>query len=174
MIKKESIPYYLLTFVIFILLKIAYRSADTSTLLWLLQPINDLFSFFTSSEWVYNQELGFYHSDQNIAIDKSCSGGNFFILSFIMLMISGVSIFKRHKAKIIFILISFCISYVFTIVANTSRIIVLYKLREFRLDSFQWVHEAAGSFIYLAFLILLYQICFHFYTHQITTHEKSF
>jgi len=174
MIKKETLPYYVLAFALFIGLKIAYRNADNSTLIWLLKPINYLFSLFTASAWVYDEEVGFFHASYNIVIDKSCSGGNFFILSFMMILISWISIFKKHKSKIIFILISLCISYVFTIFVNTSRIIVLFKLQEFQLDSFQWIHEATGSFIYLVFLILLYLTGFYYQNQKITTYEKSF
>jgi len=173
MIKKENIPYYILLTIAFITSKILYRSADIESINWLLKPINSLFTSFTNSRWVFIPESGYYHEDLNILINKSCSGANFFILTFSMLVIILIHKFERHLSKILFILFSLGISFVFTIFVNTSRIIILTQINALKLDRFHWSHEAVGSFIYLLFLIVLYQIAQYIQTQKFISYERS-
>lgn len=174
MIKKDTIPYYIFAFAVFMLLKILYRNADHADLYWLLAPTNYLFALFMDSQYVFNANQGFIHSGLNIVINKSCSGGNFFILVFMMMFVSWISIFRKRKSKFIFILTSLFASYFFTIIVNTSRIVVLSSIDFPHGDWMSWIHEAVGSFIYLFFLVLFYQLAYFIFHHKFNPNERSF
>ena len=156
--KDISILYYSVLFLFFIVMKLMYTKMDNSDLHFLLNPTHAIVTLLTGSTAIFCMDKGFFFENLNIAIDKSCSGFNFWILSFIMLSYVCVSFYKTNKSKLLAILVLFAITFFTTIFVNTSRIMVaIFILKTFpKSMNYTWLHQMQGIFIYLSFLILLY------------------
>lgn len=160
MIKNKKIIYYLTTIAICILLKLYYSISDNSGLFFLLKPTDKIIEIVLNSSSQVMNNGGFFHAKLNILIDKSCSGFNFLIITFIMLSFAVSKILNSRTKKVLSFLILLVISYILTILVNSSRILLsvflnnsVTKLFDYQLS---WLHQAEGSFIYLFFLILIY------------------
>jgi exosortase K len=158
---KKNTPYYILTLVVFILLKIGYKSASNNTLGFLLKPTNKLVEIITNSRSTYSSINGFFYSDFNIVINKSCSGYNYWLILFIMGSFLGLYHAQNLLQKSIVIPISLLIGFVLTILVSTSRIYVSLLLKHqtdriSHLISEQSSHEIIGITINLTFLITTY------------------
>ena len=146
--------------VAFIILKIGYKFADTQDLLCLIKPVDVMLSFILGSTSVYS-ENGFYFSDLNIVIDKSCSGFNLMLIAFLVFY---YQLSKRSKLPIQFIknsLLSLVLAYVFTVFVNSSRILssILIQSKTQSFINYQHlIHESIGIINNLTFLILAYLI----------------
>ena len=157
---SKNLPFFILVFVIVVWLKIFNNIATNDELLFLLQPTN----FFIE---IWSGEYSFYLDGYNfetlgIVINRSCSGINFFIISFSLFAIS--SFFYCHKIwqKIFMIFVALSIAYFVTIFATVSRILVYlviypakYYLPSIATENF---HQLEGSFIYLFLLVGFYLI----------------
>ena len=157
----NKIPYYLFAVGIFILLKLSYSFVDNDDLTFLLKPVSNLIVLLTGSKSVYLPDIGYYHENLNIVVEKSCSGFNFWILCFIMLTFLSLKYFERSFHKVLIIPMALLASYFFTIFVNTSRIftsIILQGQANNFLPSrpHYMLHEIVGIITNLAFLILIY------------------
>jgi exosortase K len=129
----------------------------------LIAPTNYLIELITSSPAHYAPESGYFHKELNIIIEKSCSGFNFWILCFIMLAFLALNYYSSNKKKILVLPITLFISYILTIFANTSRII-LSILGQNAANNFITprphliLHNVIGTFVYLFFLIASYLV----------------
>ena len=157
---KNSI-YYVLASALFIILKFAHASAENNDLYFLLKAVNQIIGFVLDSSSDYNQDIGFYHKTLNITIDKSCSGFNFLLLSFLILYLSNLKVLKSHFLKIIGIPLALILAFIFTVFVNTSRILTSILIEKKTNLNYSWLHEAEGSFIYVSFIILLYLFINH-------------
>lgn len=159
---KKNIPYYLILMVLFILLKLGYKVADNDQLGFLLKPTDKFVGVITSSQSVYLPESGYYHEQLNIVIDKSCSGFNFWLLTFALLTFLSLKYLPKHSHKAISIPASLVFAYVITIFTNTSRIVasILIQSQSYPImeSNGPVVHEAIGIVTNLTFLILIYYI----------------
>jgi exosortase K len=81
---NKNIPYYIAAAGFFILLKAGYTFAGNDNLIFLLSPTDKLVGLLTGSHSVYLTESGYFHSALNITVDKSCSGFNLWVLSFLV------------------------------------------------------------------------------------------
>ena len=122
---------------IFLLLKYAFTIADASDLIFLLKPTNIFVGLLTGSHSVYIECNGYYHETLNIIINKSCSGFNFWLLSFLSFAYLKLPIPTALGC-----------AYLLTIFANTSRIFASIAMQS------RALHEAIGIITYLSFLIL--------------------
>lgn len=160
MIKNNNIPYYLVVIILFILFKFGFRLATNNSLLLLLKPTDYLVGILIGSKSVYFANSGYYHNQLNFLIDKSCSGFNFMLLSFLMLTLLGLKHFDSNVKKVITIPVAIITAYLLTIFANTSRIfssIVVQNHTNNSLVNYQnIIHESIGITIYLTFLVLTY------------------
>jgi len=152
----KNIPYYILAGLLFVALKLLHMFADNDALVFLIKPTNSLIEVITNSDSVYSSEAGFFHEKLNIVVDRSCSGFNFWMLCCIMLLFTGIKFMKTRATKLGLFPIALLISYCVTILVNTSRIMVSLVLKNSPLNTYEWMHRAEGSFIYLSFLIVLY------------------
>lgn len=141
---------------LFGLLKLIYKFGNNDLVYGLTFPTNYLFSIIENSSWIYNSELGFFHEDLNIIIDKSCCGGNFFILCMSPIYFSGLAFIKSSRSIFGLILISGMAGYGYTIFINVSRISILSMVNEYGIGIDGWTHEAIGSFVYLSALVILF------------------
>ena len=128
--------------------------------MFLLKPTDSLISILTNSESVYQVDNGFYHDKFNILIDKSCSGYNFFLLCFLMLLFLFLKYIKRNYNRILSFFLCLIGAYFFTIFVNTSRIYVSVILQNTTIDFFNVeqniIHESIGVVTNLSFLIIIY------------------
>jgi exosortase K len=163
LLTNKNIPFYITTAGIFLLLKYAFTQSNTNSLLFLLNPIDKVVGLMTGSKSIYLSNSGFYHENLNILIDKSCSGFNFWILSF--LLFANLSIKYQDKTinKIISIHAALIATYFLTIFANSSRIIasIAVSIQTNALLSeyaHSLLHEAVGIITNLTFLVLVYYL----------------
>ncbi len=168
----KNTTYYLMAFVLFVLLKFLYASANTNDLYFLLNPLNTVIGFVLDSSSIYYSDIGFFHKTLKITIDKSCSGFNFLLLSFLITYCSSLKVFKSNVLKIIGLPITFIVSYIFTLMVNASRILSAIFIEKQTNLNYSWLHEAEGIFIYVSFLILLYFVINHIQRNILKHHEK--
>ncbi len=153
--------YYLAAAGIFITLKFWYAGTANENLFFLLQPTDKIISLVTGTSSVYSPENGFYHDQLNIMIERSCSGFNFLILSFLVFTCLLIKHFKRMSSRIIvFPAVMVCV-YLFTIFVNSSRILVSVIVQKEAGNFFpdrphHLIHEVIGIVTNLTFLVLTY------------------
>jgi len=166
---NKNIPYYLSAIVLFLLFKFGYTLAENNDLSFLLKPTNKLVGLLTGSHSVYLADKGYFHESLNIFIDKSCSGFNFWILSFIIFTYSAVKYFEKPLQKLLTIPTALIGAYLLTIFVNTSRIIASLVVHNQTKDTFQnhqhLLHEGIGVTTNLTFLIFAYILIEKLLTH---------
>jgi len=156
---KKQAYYYLITFALFVLFKFAYRYADTDMLLFLLKPTDKLISILTTSNSIYMPDIGFYHKQIDIVIDKSCAGFNFWMLSFLMLSFLGLKYVSSKWRQLGIIPLALIGAYILTLFVNTSRIFVAISIQNQTKSlsiNQHIIHEAIGIVTNLSFLIIAY------------------
>ena len=164
--------YYIVGIALFIGLKLMYSNANNNQVFILLKPVDKIVSFIFDSHSVYNNNTGFFHEKLNITIDKSCSGFNFLMLSFILLYFSFLKSLKSQFLKILVIPLALLFAYSFTLFVNASRVLTAIFIKKKTSLDYAWLHEAEGVFIYLSFLIALYISINYVQNKIINTHEK--
>ena len=169
----KNIEYYVVTVLIFILLKLGFKYADQEDVIFLLKPTDMLINLITGSSSIYIETQGYYHEQLNIIVDKSCAGFNFWILSFTMITFLFLKYTRSHLQKIVSILIALISAFFLTLLVNTSRIFVSIitqsKLSDILNLKANIIHEGIGIIINLSFLILTYLIIEKF----INTYNKK-
>jgi len=141
-------------------MKFTFTYADNDDLTLLLKPTDKLVGILTGSNSVYHLESGYFHEHLNIVIDKSCSGYNFWLLSFLLFTYLALKHFDRTLQKIIAITTALIFAYLLTIFSTTSRIFTSIVIQRFTKNIFgnhqNILHEAIGIVTNLTFLILTY------------------
>jgi exosortase K len=161
----SDLPFYGFIALIFIGFKLLYKSFENEDLLILITPVSYLVGFFTDSPLSFSIENGYYLPNLNILIDASCSGFNFWLISFVVLGFAVVTNVVDKKQKGILLILSLFIAYFLTIIANTSRIISIIKMNNLLPnlnEKYDWLHATQGTFVYLFFLIGFYLIALKF------------
>lgn len=157
---KDNFVYYLIIAIIFILLKLGYKIANTNQLLFILKPINKQVEFLTGFHSIYIPEKGYYYSNLNVIIDKSCSGFNFWLLSFVLFAYLGLKYYSKTIYKISVISFSLTWGYLLTIFVNTARIFTSIVIQKQSLNILpnhqELLHESIGIITNLSFLVLAY------------------
>lgn len=174
MIKKDII-YIGVCFVIFACLRFAFSFLDTEMMQFLLMPTNKLIEVIVGSNGEYIDGVGYFHSQLNIVINKSCSGYNFWLIGF--LMASFVLIKSQKINFLLTIPLALVISYMVTILANVSRIAGYILLMKGKLPQYidpndTWLHQMEGIFVYLSFLILFF-LTLNYTITKIKENEKT-
>ena len=166
----KNISLYITGATIFILMKIAYRQAETNDLTFLLSPTSQLVGIVTGSKPVHQAESGYYFESLHIFIDKSCSGFNFWALSFFLFLYLAVKHFNKISNKILSIPIALITAYLLTVLVNSSRIfvsiIVQSRTKNIITTQQHLLHEGIGIITNLTFLILTYIIIEKTLTHK--------
>ena len=155
------------------MLKFGFRFAENDSLIFLLKPTKKFIELLTGSNSIYISDKGYYFSQLNFLIDKSCAGFNFWVLSFLMLTFLGLNNLNNHFKKMLTIPLALTGAYFFTIFANVSRIfasIVIQNQTNSYFESQQHlIHESIGIITYLSFLIFMY-----FLANKILTNKISY
>jgi exosortase K len=168
----KNITYYIIAFALFITLKFVYSQASNDMVLFMLKPISELLSIITTNDAVYTTSSGFFFQELNITIDKSCSGINFWLMSFMVCIVSIIPKKRTLLEKTIAFPIAFILAYVLTLFANTSRILISIFIEKNTNFNYSWLHQAQGVFIYLTFLILFYLLINHLLSKTKLRHAK--
>jgi exosortase K len=143
----------------FIALKFWYAYAATQHLLWLLWPTDALVGGVLGSVSSFDPTRGFVHTDWHIAIDKSCSGFNFWLLCSGLLLVSALRQQKPSAGWGGWLVLLPVLGYVLTLLVNASRIITAVGIQRVfpaAARQFPWLHQAEGVLVYLVFLLLIY------------------
>jgi exosortase K len=157
---KQNLPYYIVLALTFILLKYVYTQTETSDLKLLLEPTSKAVEFLTGRTYFFTSTQGYFFEELNVTINKSCSGFNFFTLSFVLLSTLTISYLKNNNQKVFSIILSLFGAYFLSILANSSRIYSSIILQEkiqllTSLDA-SIIHESIGIINNLTFLIVAY------------------
>lgn len=160
---------------LFLLLKVGYTQTNSDDLLFLLSPTDKLISLFTSSTSDYIRGSGYFYSEFNILIEKSCAGFNFLILCFLIGYITCLQHLVKISKRWIALPISLLCSYFLTITVNTSRILISISLNASKniFTDISGFHQFQGTFIYLFFLMLSYLILKHLLNKRIKNEELA-
>ena len=150
---KKDLIYYLLAIIVFVILKMSFTWTDNKDLDFLLGPTDNLISLATSSNSQIVDDGSYFHQRLNILIDKSCSGFNFLILCFLMLVFVSIKNVPDTNYKILIFPLVLVLSY-------SSRILFSVFINEFlasiEVVEYIWLHQAEGAFVYLFSLVLIY------------------
>jgi len=140
---------------VLLILKGLFSFANINQLQWLLTPIVYLVEICTAIDFIWEPNIG-YTSYDNIIIEKSCSGGNFFIICLLLFFIKKWNPFHLNvKALKVFSI--FIIAFGITIITNTMRIVSAIKLASFNTEitfiNHKSSHLLLGSIIYIFMLL---------------------
>lgn len=155
----SDLPYYGMMMLVFIAAKLVEPYLGHQALQGLLAPVSHSVAVFTGSPIAFFAESGYHLPMLSIVIDKSCSGFNFLLIAFIVIGLSfSFQAKKSFLESLKMIFFSMMLSYLLTILANTSRIISIIKMNQLFpvLEQYEWVHAAQGTFVYLLFLVGFY------------------
>ena len=151
----RSLP-YLLLLVAYAAAKLAYAAAGTADVRWLLAPTNALVELLLSSTSEFVPGRGYVHPALGIVIDKSCAGGNFGLLS--ALLLSATYLWQRGPRPILALPLLVLLAYPLTLLVNAARIAGAVQLGQLLPPALApaWLHEAQGALVYLFFLLAAY------------------
>lgn len=123
-----------------------------------LKPTAYLVHLIFGITFDYVKDIGFINQRLGIVIGKSCSGINYFIIMFLMLLV----LFSHKKRKVRWFISYLGLSYIVTIIANGSRIILsilFMKLNILNAKIYErLMHEIIGIVVYFIFLLAVYLI----------------
>ena len=170
--KTKNIIYYGIVFLLVIVAKAAYTFASNDTLVFILKPLSQIISVITNADFIYSGAAGFYFETLNITIDKSCSGINFWCISFLVFMLLLLKFCKSHLQKILLFPVVIFVTYGLTLFANSSRILTSIFIAKQTHFNYSWLHQAEGVFIYLSFLMLSYTLLNRSLSKFNSHHEK--
>ena len=105
-------------------LKIYYSRTDSDGLLWILAPTAWWVRTFSGIPFEYLPHAGYVNHSFRFVIAASCSGIQFLIVSASLLLFSFLPRIRRRKDGFGWLGISFFVSYVFTVLVNSFRIIL--------------------------------------------------
>ncbi|WP_430412170.1 exosortase K [Kordia sp.] len=138
-------------------LKAIYSAITLEHLRYFMYPMIPVIELFSQTAFNWIPEVG-YSSSLNICIEKSCAGGNFFIICFAFLSFKlwKFRTFLQFSFRIVFL--GIC-SYLIMILANTARIVSAIKLVQWeQTASFidpKTAHLALGSILYVLILLFI-------------------
>jgi exosortase K len=156
---KKAATYSFVFLVGFALLfKTFYSLATNDMLQFVLLPTSQLVSLFLHKSFVYSLETGFYFPALQITINKYCAGLNFFLITLLSTFLTLEISYQTFKQKLVLFLCLCLLTYLLTIFANVSRILIAIRSRylPFEWVETTWFHEAQGTFVYLSLLLLAY------------------
>ena len=176
MINKKNVPFYFAALVAFICLKAYHRMAGVDEFALFIFPVSKIIEFLTGAEASYIIGEGYYFQSLDVLINKSCSGFNFCLISFLLFTFLFVSHFEKPIKKVGALLSSILLSYVLTVVVNASRIYALIVLQDMRVSFFiadqDILHQCVGIITYLTFLVLTYLAIERFLNKRTNSHAK--
>ena len=154
MLPKINPIHYVLLAIIFVSIKFLYTQLTVNDLTFIIGPVRLIITLFTKAQSTFLHNQGYYFAELKIIIDRSCSGFTLWIISFLSMSLLSIKHAISTKARLVGFGIAIILSYLFTILANSSRILTLILLQD--LAKINWIHEGTGVLINLTFLIITY------------------
>jgi len=105
-------------------LKYHYSRASVDDLFWILSPTAGLVEWLSGVSFLYDPSKGFVDAVQGIAIAPACGGVNFLIIAFVMSFFSFEGRYETWKGRVLWLAVSFLLSYAMTLAVNSIRICV--------------------------------------------------
>lgn len=154
MIFSSRWPHCAVAIVAFMVAKLLYARATTADVQFLLAPTNALVELMLNSTSVFDPARGYVHSGLRIVIDRSCAGGTFWLLSWLLL--TSTYLHQHGRQPVLTALVLVAISFGLTLSVNAARIVgavTLSRTLPASVPQPAWLHEAQGALVYLFFLV---------------------
>lgn len=139
--------------------KYYYSSASVNDLNWILAPTTAAVEIVTGSQFEFESYSGYMKSDKTFLIAASCSGMNFLITSFLVLIIGRFWRKPFCCLSLRFAVLAAGIAFLTTIAANTVRISSALSNQRHHSENpwltFEQLHRIEGTAIYFGFLLLI-------------------
>lgn len=140
-------------------IKYHYSVASVNGLRWVLTPTATIVDLLSTHTFRFESYAGYLSEDRSYLIAASCSGVNFLIIAFVMLVLTGI---MAGYTKWRLLPISLVASYIATIIANTVRITTDLATRDLSPNAYglsrEEMHRVEGIVIYFGSLIALFLI----------------
>ncbi|WZL72984.1 exosortase K [Clostridiaceae bacterium 35-E11] len=135
----------------------------------MIKPVAYAVELFLGVSFTYHEGIGFVNEALAINIGKECSGLQFFILVFFMLILSFIFKLKGKKKKLLVVFIFLIYAYTIAILVNAARIIASVFLMDLGvfLNAKQKIllHQSIGVVFYFMYLVASYFL-FHKVIHK--------
>ncbi|MDR3238331.1 MAG: exosortase K [Spirochaetia bacterium] len=152
-------------------LKYAFSAAGPERLFFLLKPTAALVGLVTAARPVcVNGE--YYFESLNVLVGKSCSGFNLWLICFAMLSFLLLQYMDSYLRAAASIAAALLLSYIFTIMVNSSRILASMFLSQTPLPD-RIMHESIGIVTNMVFLAIIYFLTENFMKRRGHKHEES-
>lgn len=171
-----NLIFYIIAGIFVLSLKVFYSNCNSTDILFVLYPVTKLVEIFWGIGFYFENLMGYCSYDYSIVIGKGCSGINFYIILFSMLMFSFIGHFKRIITKIAGFLFFILVSYVLTIVVNFFRItgsIFIIRSGYFTGIDKDALHMGTGVLFYFFFLSIFYFIAVKLFQKEGVTIGKT-
>ena len=169
---SKHIKYYVMGFAIFGILKAAYAQATNDSIVFVLSPLSEIITLVTGDQAIYTSSSGFFYPNLNITIDRSCSGINFWLMSFMLCLFTIIPFRKTRSQKLMVFPLALVLTYILTLFANASRILIAILVQNHTNFNSAWFHQAQGVFVYLTILILFYLLMIRILSKLYPTYAK--
>lgn len=140
-------------------LKHAYSSAGAAELRWILGPTARLVGLATGTTLHWEAGAGYLGQELGVLVTPGCAGINFLIVVLLSLVF-GLTRRLRGRGKLAWLAASAGLSYLATLLVNTTRIVLSARLLPLATGngmSFEQAHRIEGVLVYLMGLLLVYQ-----------------
>ncbi len=157
---SQNVLFYITLITLILILFSFITYTKTEQLSFLLFPVASIVEKVFNSSFYYQEAIGFVYESMSIVINKSCSGGTFLMICFCMLSFSFAGRIKKIKDKYLLVIGFLLLSYVLTILANVSRIIIAIQMLSFKVSQNAQIervlHQGVGVLVYCVYLWGIY------------------
>ena len=153
---------FVLIVILLLILKFSLKKLNTNFFQWLLFPTIYLVEIFSGNKFIFSLEKGYINLNDNITINKSCTGINLFILLTFLSLYILFNKKTKTSSQLIMIIPYLLFAYCFTIFANALRISFSILFEPIRLNlpilktTNNWIHQGIGTFIFLISVLIFY------------------
>lgn len=169
--------FYAIGLAIIFVTKYYYSKAGSDRLDWILAPTAHWVQFLSGISFEKIPHTGFVNHDHRFIITPACSGMNFIIIAFSTVFFSFIHRMEPVLKKLVWLPLCMVMSYVFTILVNSLRII--FSIYLLQLDIYnEWltkekVHMMVGIVIYFISLLVIYVTIDKMVVHFISDGSKE-
>lgn len=159
---RSNLIYYIPGALLLLVFKWFVSIADAGNLDFILKPTTLWVSLLTGLDFIAMDTIGYVNHEIQAAINVSCSGANFMIITFAVTFFLFLHVIHNKTLRILWLPISIAIAYCSTIIVNGMRIALsIYMLNlEFYNNwlTYDRLHRILGIGIYITATYLLYLI----------------
>src|SRR5688572_25420387 len=158
MVNKTTL-WFILTLFIAILLKVLHHRSETQDLFFMLWPTSNFIEIVFQTQSYWNTD-GFHFHELPLQLDKYYSGGNLFIISFLLVSASApYYLFNAFRASLLFAG-TLLVAYFFTIGMNVIKFTITLSMFALRGGPFWVDHPRVIRYehvvIHLTSLLIIY------------------